>query len=309
MVAQLQIRIANIQDHLNQTVSAATAAPQLVVVSSPPAPVEERHPPTFQNIAYGLHRCEDAAMPFTSSMLKEAGACSDRFTRMEYVFDDRTQGEITHEMIDDNSGDDYMINWVKSALVYSMTTEEFHSEENDPEAYRNQQLVKQAITLFLHARSEDIEQLQPDKPVHSAPRYLEVMTHITFKPRVYVEGSGTRPPRPTHQKLMRQYYDIAEQRMIDWLHVATELVHHKFIYFPGAEDPEEDSGADGCNDETASINTDFSRVRFDIEILCPCGETDDMEVMLQFNNGREFDWDCPSCGHSHYIQLPALIWR
>lgn len=244
---------------------------------------EEREP-TFENIALGLHQCEEAHLPLNVGTLQGMGACDSRFSRiLNYVTRSSDTFCVTHEVIDSDELSAEDIDWFMSAL-----DDGFNIHGNADEARDVMVMIANATGAPMDHDATFIR-THPDSSYtyrKSISQYFEMLTDAYSDWR---GGSAYRVSSIDAHLNSEDAYDRANERGVLFLHALVEFVHHEFWEMVEGKSCE-------CDDESPTWT-------FNVSIECPCGETDDWEVDYRAFNRGYVNWECGQCGCTHDFSL------
>lgn len=277
-----------------------TQAPEQSSDLGPPAlalvkPRVDPHPPTLENIALGLHQCDEASFHITTGMLLAMGACGERFNRLQrwMRYTDHKSASITHELLDHHNmraHDDAL--WLIEGL--SNLEDEGKLELKDYVTICS--ILRGQLTLDNRLADIDIDAWDDIRELVGLIVYPEVIT--VLKPRLPGEtrqGLGTINEKTLIQRRTEQH-----DRVSTVAHALIEAAHHDLLPLNDV-DREEACCEDGLREELVH------RFRAVLDVKCGCGEPDTLEVELHEHSGTA-DWECPNCGHTHVIELPIIQW-
>lgn len=223
----------------------------------------------------------DAEFVITTAFLRDMGACTDRFHRVQAYLGQNSM-TLTHDLIDStHDGED--------ALWFVETLSEYASGYTLPRhAALDLRHTMQQVYVDCGGDLEDLRQrhgnLTPARIWYILP-----------------ELDGTHASKRTSSVTLTENRKYYVHRMLDWY-----AFYQDDIDLPDEE--EEDAESDGCDDASATALVASVTVYYSVE--CPCGfEDDDYEMELDSSalsravqrRYIEQNFECPDCGHYHTL--------
>ena len=238
---------------------------------------EEREP-TFENIAYGLHQCEEASIPLTVGTLQGMGACSQRFERiLNYVSRTGETFHVTHETIDGDKLDEKDVAWFIEQLG-----DGFAIWGNSDEARDGMVMIANATGAPLDFDATFVKFGDNRSHRKSIAQYYDLL--------VDPDADSTYPSRAGTLTAYQNREDAcvrAEERGLLFLHALVEFIHHGFWEL-------NEGSSCTCYDEGVSF-------RVEMQIDCPCGQEDTVSLNSRELSRGYIDWECGECTCSHTV--------